>query len=217
MVALLSISAAVADDESERFAKWEKTIAAFEAADEKNPPKKNGIVFTGSSSVALWKDLDKAFPQYPLINRGFGGSVTREVTHFADRIILKHKPQIVVHYNGDNDLAQGRSPQQVLEDYRAFIKKVRDALPESRIVIIAIKLSPNRIKLKEKIQEANALLKKECETVKGMVFFDAYTLLNNADGSPRAELYKDGLHANAEGYALWEKGLAPVLKELYRP
>ena len=41
--------------------KWQDTIAKFEAADQADPPAKDGILFVGSSSIVLWK-LPKAFP-----------------------------------------------------------------------------------------------------------------------------------------------------------
>src|SRR4051812_12764767 len=56
------------------FARWEKEIAAFEAADRMNPPPKGGILFTGSSTIRLWKTLAQDYPQHKVINRGFGGS-----------------------------------------------------------------------------------------------------------------------------------------------
>ncbi len=102
------------------FDRWEKSIAAFEKQDKENPPPMNGVVFAGSSSIRLW-DLKKSFPDLDAINRGFGGSQIIDSVHFAPRIIVKHKPRMVVLFAGDNDLNAGKSPEQVLEDFRAFV------------------------------------------------------------------------------------------------
>ena len=75
-------------------------------------------------------------------------------------------------YEGDNDLALGRSPQQVLADYREFVRLVRDSLPRARIVFIGIKPSPSRWKLVDQQREANRL-------VRGVVATD--TLLSYVD------------------------------------
>src|SRR5688500_9894963 len=76
------------------FQKWETTIAKFEKTDESQPirPGKN-ILFTGSSSIVGWTCLAKDFPNKKILNRGFGGSQTFEVLHFADRIIAPYRPK----------------------------------------------------------------------------------------------------------------------------
>src|SRR5262245_14528035 len=75
--------------DADRFARWEKEITALEKKQTESRPEKGGIVFAGSSTIRLW-DLSTAFPK--ATNSGFGGSEIRDVTHFADRIILKHEP-----------------------------------------------------------------------------------------------------------------------------
>ena len=48
--------------EGRNYTKWEKEVAAYEAADRQNPPPKDGIVFIGSSTIRLWKTLSDDFP-----------------------------------------------------------------------------------------------------------------------------------------------------------
>ena len=91
--------------------KWEKDIAAFEAADAKSPRPKNAVLFVGSSSIRLW-DLKESFPDLRAINRGFGGSEIADSVRYAKRIVIPHSPRIVVFYAGDNDIAGGKSPEQ---------------------------------------------------------------------------------------------------------
>ncbi|HEY2908801.1 MAG TPA: hypothetical protein VGI99_01055, partial [Gemmataceae bacterium] len=59
-LALFFVAAVQPTDEA-RFAKWEKEIAAIEKRLQANPPKKDGVIFVGSSSIRLWK-LDQSFP-----------------------------------------------------------------------------------------------------------------------------------------------------------
>jgi lysophospholipase L1-like esterase len=192
--------------------RWEAAIARFEALDKQKPPPKDGILFVGSSSIVGW-NVEKSFPGLPVINRGFGGSQIADSVRYADRIVLPHQPKIVVFYAGDNDLASGKNPQQLLADYRAFVKKIHDALPKTRIVYIAVKPSIARWKLVEKVREANALIRAAAEKDPRLVFIDVDKPMIGADGKPRGELFKpDGLHLNADGYKLWNELVGPHLK-----
>src|SRR5690606_19142180 len=112
--------------------------AAYEAADKMNPPQKGGIVFTGSSSIRLWKTLAKDFPHHNVLNRGFGGSQISDAIQFIDRIVLPYEPRMIVMYCGGIDLNAGESPEQVAGDFRTFTEKVREKLPSLRILYISI-------------------------------------------------------------------------------
>ncbi|MEX2215906.1 MAG: SGNH/GDSL hydrolase family protein [Phycisphaeraceae bacterium] len=192
--------------------KWEKTIAGFEAKDKESPPKKGGVLFIGSSSIRMWK-LDSSFPDLGGLNRGFGGSQIEDSTYFADRIVMPYEPRLIVIYAGDNDLAAGKSPVTVAEDFRAFVKKVRAKLPKVKIAYIAIKPSIARLKLMDSVCQANQLIGKDCEADELLAFVDIASPMLGDDGKPREELFlKDGLHLNEEGYKVWTKVLLPFLK-----
>ena len=49
---------------------------------------------------------------------------------------------MVVLYSGSNDIAGGRKPEQVLAEFRIFVKKIHDTLPETKIVYISIHTPP---------------------------------------------------------------------------
>ena len=192
--------------------RWDKQIAAFEKADQEKAPPQNGILFVGSSSIRYWK-VEKSFPGMPVINRGFGGSEISDAIFFADRIIIKHQPRIIVFYAGDNDLARGKSGQQVVADYRTFVKKIRTSLPKTRIIFVAIKPSIARWKLIETIRQANKEIEQITRTDPLQVFLDVDTPMIGDDGKPKPELFlKDGLHLNVAGYKLWNSLLRPLLK-----
>ena len=192
--------------------RWEPKMKAFEKGDAKNAPPKDAVLFVGSSSIVGW-NLKRWFPDLAAINRGFGGSIIAESIHFADRIVLPHKPRIVVLYAGDNDVAGGMTPQQVFDDFQAFVKVVHDALPRTRIVFVAIKPSIARWRLVAKMRAANALIRAHTRTDERLAYVDVDAPMLGDDGKPRAEFFKkDGLHLNATGYALWTKLLRPHLK-----
>jgi lysophospholipase L1-like esterase len=202
-------------------ARFEPEIAAFEKWDRQNAFPKNAVLFVGSSSIRLWQTAE-AFPELPVINRGFGGSTIADVNHFFDRIVLKYRPAVIVFYSGDNDIANGKSPQQVYEAFLEFARLVREALPKTSILFISIKPSMARIKLWPKMEEANASVSRLAGINPQVVYVDvASPMLNRRknpsrpgrQGVPSKELFlEDGLHLNAAGYELWNLTLKRPLK-----
>jgi hypothetical protein len=102
--------AALPADTQQSFAKWEQEIAVFEANDRTNPPPKGAVLFTGSSTIRLWKTLAQDFPEHRVINRGFGGSQIADATHFADHIIFPCEPRMIfLRAGGNGRLGQAAS------------------------------------------------------------------------------------------------------------
>jgi len=197
--------------ETDPFARWEPNIRAFEERDKASPPAPGGIVFVGSSTIVGW-NLAKQFPDLPAINRGFGGSQMADAAHFADRIVTPYRPRMVVVYSGDNDVAAGKSPEQVAADFRAFLGKVRAALPETTVVFIPIKPSLARWKLVDKMRRANTLIGRAIQQDPKCIYADMEWELIGPDGKPRKELFKeDGLHLNERGYTVWSRVLRSKL------
>jgi lysophospholipase L1-like esterase len=191
--------------------RWEKAIAAFETADKADAPKPGGVLFFGSSSIRLWK-LDKSFPELPCVNRGFGGSQMSDAARYAERVVVPHKPRVLVVYSGDNDLAAKRTPEQVLASATELVRTVKAKLPDTRIVFIGVKASLKRWVLIETIRETNRLLGKLAAETEGVEFVDVAPEMLGDDGKPRAELFvQDGLHLSEAGYKLWAERLRPHL------
>lgn len=193
--------------------KWAAAIDKFTQADQATAPKPGGIVFVGSSSIVKWTSLEKDFPGLPVLNRGFGGSELADSVFYADRVVIPYRPRMVVLYAGDNDLQAGKTPATVHADFKAFVAKIHAALPHAKIVYIAIKPSPSRWKINDKVTAANALIAAECARDKRLAFADIYRPMLDAQGQPRPELFvADMLHMNAAGYAVWGPVVAPLLQ-----
>lgn len=208
-VALLTVALAPAQAEVRTpSADYDAEIAAFERDDAAHPPQPGGVLFTGSSSIRMWTTLARDFPGVDVVNRGFGGSELRDVTHYAERIVAPRRPRLLVLYSGDNDLQNGRTPAEVEADLRALVAKLRAIDPAIRLAVVAIKPSPARAALLAAQRDANARLAK----VEGVAYIDVHTPMLDAAGQPRAELFgPDQLHLDAEGYRLWRRIVAPHL------
>jgi lysophospholipase L1-like esterase len=192
---------------------WEPDIAQFEAQDRATPPRLGSIVFVGSSSIRMWTTLDRDFPGVAVLNRGFGGSEAGDVAHFAERIVVPYKPPVVVFYAGDNDLAAGKTPAQVLAAFQSFVGTMHRDLPRTRVVFVAIKPSIARWNIVDKMREANSLVRDYTRTDPSLAYVDVFTPMLDRSGQPTRELYlEDGLHMTPAGYAIWRDLIAPLIR-----
>lgn len=194
-------------------AKWTAQIDAYTKADAVKAPAQGAVVFVGSSSILKWTTVAADFPFTTVLNRGFGGSELSDSVFYADRIVIPYAPRLVVVYAGENDLQLGKSAEALLADFQAFCGKVHPALPKTKILFLAIKESPSRAKIRDKVLLANQLIAADCAKDPRRTFVDVATPMLDATGKTRPELFvADQLHMNPAGYAIWTKVLTPYLK-----
>lgn len=197
-----------------RASKWEKEIAAFEASDKANPPPKGAILFLGSSSIRMWKTLAKDFPEHKVINRGFGGSEISDSVELAERLVFPYEPKRIIFYAGGNDINAKKTPERVFNDFKAFVEKVRQRLPATRISYISIAPNPARWAQIESIKTANGLIEDYTKKDPKLSFINVFPKMLGEDGQPLPDIYlQDRLHMNAKGYAIWTSIVGPLLTE----
>ena len=211
--ALLVLCALPAAAQSDR---WEKDIAAFEAADLASPPPKGEILFVGSSTIRFW-DLKAAFPDLKTINRGFGGSEMQDSTRYVDRIVVPYSPRIVVVYAGDNDI-MGTPSENIVIAFERFVRAVHAKLPETKILYIGIKPSLLRWNSVDRMRQANTMIRQFCERDDRLGFVDTDNAMLGWDEKPRKELYvADGLHLTPAGYQILNALVRPFLTQSPAP
>lgn len=207
-------AASFGTDSKSRTNRFEEEILAFEAADQKNPLPKGAILFVGDSLFTLWKSIQTDLPEYTVINRGFGGSQMSDLLYYTDRIVIPYKPRLIIVNEGGNDIHRGRMPEQVLADVRAFVEKVRAALPDTRIAISSLTPSPARWSEAEIAKHANRIIRDYVATQRNVVFIDLFDAYLGPDGKPREELFvEDGLHHSAAGYGVRIRAMRGILGE----
>jgi lysophospholipase L1-like esterase len=191
-------------------------VENFTKQDRLNPPPRHAILFVGSSSFTKWTDVQSYFPDFTILNRGFGGSSLPDVIRYADRIIFPYQPKQVVIYCGDNDLASSDAvtAQTVYYRFTRLFQIIRSKMPDVNIVYISIKPSPSRARLMKKAEAANNQIRQFLTNQKNASFVDVYHLMLNKEGKPIDEIFlSDKLHMNAKGYAIWKKAIEPYLKK----
>jgi len=192
---------------------WREQWRVFDESDRTNPPPQQAMLLVGSSTIRLWTTLEADFPDYLTVRRGFGGGQIEDVTAAADRLILRHAPRVILVYAGDNDLADGKSPERVADDFGTLVARVHERLPDAFLGFLAIKPSLQRRHLLSEIRAANALVREAVTRDPRLFYVDVFGPMLGADGEPKAELLAaDGLHLSAEGYRLWTRTIQAALQ-----
>jgi lysophospholipase L1-like esterase len=178
-------------------------------------PVAEPAVFYGSSSIRLWTTMANDLGNAMVVNAGFGGSTLEACAYFFEPIVPPTKPASLLVYAGDNDLGDGQSPDEVLESFRRLALQVDRRCGPIAFGFLAIKPSPARAHLLDRIQHTNELVRREIERRPNGFYvpiFDA--MLRN--GQPRPELFlDDGLHLATAGYKLWSDLLEPFHDRLF--
>jgi lysophospholipase L1-like esterase len=198
------------DPDPQRFkADFEK----FDAADKANPPAPGKVLFLGSSTIRFWK-IDQFFPELDALNRGFGGSHVSDSVTMFDKLVVPYKPSTIVFYAGDNDIAGKKTPEQVRDDFKELLDKIRTSFPDCKVIVIGIKPSVQRWAMWEDQKKTNELIKEVLAKDSHGTFFDVADTILGADGKPKPEMFiQDGLHVNDVTYKIWAERLAPLLKD----
>jgi len=164
-------------------------------------------VFYGSSTFTLWETLHTDFEEFKPVNLGFGGSTLGACAWFFDRIFAPVTSlKSILIYAGDNDLGDGRQPEEVCIFYRQLICSIREKFGNIPCSFISIKPSLQRWNIIEQIKSANALIKAVTEEDEFQHYIDIFPETLNAEGYPKKSFFEeDGLHLSTEGYAAWKE------------
>ena len=174
---------------------------------------KETTVFTGSSSIRFWNNLDKLFPNHEIINTGFGGSQATDLLAYSNELILTFNPYQVFIYEGDNDLAVNKSPKEIINTTLEIIKRIRDKNSSVKIVLIAAKPSIARWSLKRKYKNLNRKFKRLCKKDNLLQFADIWKPMLEGRKLKQDIFEDDGLHMNAKGYEIWYTVIKPFINQ----
>lgn len=189
-------------------------IANFKKKDAASLPPANAILFVGSSSFRKWEDVATYFPNYTIINRGFGGSTLSDVILYEQDIIFPYHPKQIVIYCGENDVASSDTvtAQVVFDRFKKLYTDIRGVMPDAPVLFVSLKPSPSRWQMRDRMMGANKLIKKYLKKKNNAAFVSVWNDMLAADGKPIPDIFVgDNLHMNAKGYAIWQKLIEPYL------
>ena len=184
---------------------WNEAMERFARQDRMNSPPIGGIVLTGSSSIARWNDqAEKALAPLTVIPRGFGGSVMNDVLHHLDAVALKYRPRAILIYEGDNDTAYGIPEHEIVATFEQIVAKVHEALPDTRIYVMAVKPSTLRVDVWKNAQQVNMGYKEIAKQDSLVYYIDSANPFLKADDTVMTDIFvEDGLHLNPVGNLIW--------------
>ncbi len=211
---IVAASAARAPQTASQPNRFEKNVLAYEAADRTDPPPRGAILLAGDSQFYRWTTLHEDLPGYTVVNRGIDSFQTSDLVHYVDRLVLPHEPRLIVLHVGGNDVNNGKSPEQILEDFKTFVAKVRARQPEVPIAFSSITPGPGRWSQAPQRKATNALVEAYVETQPHLLFVDLWDAMLTPDGQPREDLWvADRIHPNHAGYLLRVQIMRPILGE----
>lgn len=192
--------------------RFEAAVRAYEAADKTNPPPRHAILLVGDSQFYRWKTVHEDLAGYTLINRGIDSFEMADLLYYADRLVLPYEPRLIVLHVGGNDVHDGRATTNILADFKAFVARVREKLPQVPIAFTSITPGPSRWSEAPQRTAANQAIKDYAASQPGLLYIDLWDAMLTPDGRPRADLFvADGIHPNHDGYLLRVKIMRPLL------
>jgi len=192
--------------------RFESSVLAYEAADKTNPPPHNAILLAGDSQFFRWRTVHEDLPGYTIVNRGIDSLQMSDLRYYADRLVLPYQPRMIVLHIGGNDVHGGRGASDILADFKLFVAKVREKMPQVPIAFTSMTPGPARWPEAARRKEANQAIKDYVATQPGLLFIDLWNAMLTPDGQPRQDLWvADGVHSNHEGYRLRVAIMRPLL------
>jgi len=176
------------------------------------------VVFYGASNFTFWKTMEQDLAPFVIQNHGFGGSTDDLLRRCAPQLLFPYKPSVAVFQTGSNDLAFGKTLDELLVDKFAMFDEFHAALPTTRFIIMSGIPVPGRPELRDAIKTINAAIASYAAKHDHVTFADATDVLTTANGDFRPELFrKDGIHLLDSGRAEWSRVIIPALTAAIAP
>lgn len=199
--------------------RFEGAIAAFDVLNAAEAKAEPVILFTGSSSIRLWKTLERDLAPYAVVRRGFGGSSYPDLVYYAERIIAPHRLKGLVIFVANDIVGNASDPsvEQVVAWARYVVEVARAAQPQLPVFFIGITPTESRWAAWPQIQQLNLGLEAYAATDANLHFIATARAFLDAQGMPRAALFgRDRLHLSPAGYALWSEKVRAALDAVYQ-
>lgn len=178
------------------------------------------LIFLGDSITHYWETdapeiWAERYAPYAAINMGFSGDQTRHlIWRLEDGALKGSSPRVVVLMIGTNN-ARDFTPEEVAFAIRRICDRVHAQLPKTQILLLGIfprSTDPGRERHVKNTQ-VNETLATFAEDP-WIHYLDLEAAFSDAEGNLRRELFRDGLHPNHNGYAVWAEAMQPKLDAL---
>lgn len=190
------------------------------------PDKKaKRVVLMGNSITDGWpRTSSQFFKEHPyIIGRGIGGQTSYQFLLRFREDVVNLKPKIVVINYGTNDIALNTGPYDEDKTFGNVLSMVDIARANKIKVVLTSCLPAGGFSWRPEVTDAMAKIRHLNARVQAYAkknkipYVDYFSALVTADGTEMNPSYandKPGVHPNAEGYAVMERLLLPVIEKL---
>ncbi|HXG48602.1 MAG TPA: platelet-activating factor acetylhydrolase IB subunit [Methylomirabilota bacterium] len=179
------------------------------------------VIFIGDSITQGWENEGKEvwakyYARRNAVNLGIGGDRTQHVLWRLDNGNLNGlKPRAAVVMIGTNNSnGEDNTPGQIADGVTAIVRKLREKLPETKILLLAIfPRGENFNSQRGKILQINQVLEKLADD-RHIFWIDFGHKFVTAEGLIPRDLMPDYLHLSPKAYEIWAESIEPKLKEI---
>lgn len=183
--------------------------------------EKARILFIGDSITQGWEGAGKEvweryYAPRNAVNLGIGGDRTQHVLwRLENGNLAGLKPKAAVVMIGTNNSnGEDNSPDQIVEGVTAIVRKLRETLPDTTVLLLAIfPRGENYNAQRGKILQINQVLQRVADGDR-VRWIDFGSRFVDDDGLIPRSLMPDFLHLSPEGYALWAETLEPEVARI---
>ncbi len=183
-------------------------------------PTEHLAVLLGDS-ISLWFPQDLLPTERTWLNQGISGETSDGLRQRLS-VLDQTRPQTILVMIGINDLIRGVDDSVLLENYRSIVRHLRQAHPNTQIVVQSILPHAGKGTSWEgrdrlltvpnsRIRGLNDALR-AIATDQGVYYLDLYSVFTNAQGDLHPSFSTDGLHLNPQGYLVWRTVLQLYLR-----
>jgi lysophospholipase L1-like esterase len=178
------------------------------------------LLMIGDSITQGWEGAGKEawakhYTPRNAVNLGIGGDRTQHVLWRLDNGNIEGiKPKLAVLMIGTNN-SNSNTPEQIADGVTAIVKKLRDKLPETKVLVLAIfprgadRNDPKR----QTNMKANEIIAKLADG-KMVEYLDIGPTFLGDDGTLSKEIMPDLLHLSPKGYQIWAESIEAHVKRM---
>lgn len=159
--------------------------------------------FVGSSSIRRWDSLERDMAPWIAHNRGINDATFDEILpRFANVDPTTPRPDAIILYAGENDLARGHPVRQIVHQLAQFLEMRSELLGDVPVLVLSAKPSPGRWHLFPDQKLLNAAAIRLLPHMPDTHYIDITTPLLK-DGKLGDNYQADRVHMNEAGYRIW--------------
>jgi len=176
---------------------------------EKSLAHSPNTLFFGDSITQFWSTQPSFYSSSTWVNKGAGGDTAQNGRWRLCRDVIDARPNIVHVMFGTNDIAENAGHSSVAQVF-SYITQIVETLRANQIKVVLGSVLPSsqfpwnkELKPATKIRALNLALQsyaaKNC-----IPYADYWSSMSTQTGALKPQFSKDGVHPNAQGYAVMQ-------------